>query len=541
MAAKQEFQLQRRIPQELTKDPVVLTYLGHLVGRTKPPTQTEIAEQTGVSRKTVVRTLTRSGLWDEVRLLETELKFQTRDITREIELVYLGHLAARTSPPSYAELAAEKGVSKQVVYDAVKAVGLQEKLARLRKETSPGEVFTPSRESAWFLGVLFGNRGKVDKSRNELSLTMSPEEEAVLTRFQDIGTSLLSTEKVLKTAVIHQTDGGNRRVSFHSHRGIRETGSFTKAERARKMRKDFKWVLSDQYVTHFASGVLDASAAIVQKGQSQGVFINTGFEDTADYLETMFRRLGVTGVRKETTVYTRALAPKNLDEPGDFDDEFAFSDEMDNTISEPRYVIKIQRREDLQVLAKKVTLHSPAKHALMERWKTVEKKKRTYTFPTSALDIYKEWIKLKDQFGGEPPKTHQITQARLDGQDTFAQSVYTKHFGYDEKTGKSSFVTATNRLLELEALDPQERRRILAKIEVFQKKPYTELELRTEWTKLRFLPGDLTFDRIRQLHRKGETPYPPHLYRRYFGKTDDGKLSFTKAQEVLDQYTTASK
>lgn len=405
-------------------------------------------------------------------------------------------LLTRSKPPSIDDLSDESGLrDKGYIHEILHERGLTEKLRALRE--SPELVYPPSKETAWFIGALFGSGGSFDLSRKEIALRAEEEDTGLVNAFKSTGVELFSDEDQ-KKQVYEKVHNGKTTVSIHTIMGVRALGDFTLKGKVQSIKERHSWVLSELYTSSFLSGIVDSGGYIDTKKGTLSLYAKE--EGTIDFLLDTLRSAGVSSeVLLLGTV--RGIITRKLTET--------------------------------KKLASLVQLRSSLKRKQLDQVKQLpeEKRKRRFANPESAEEIVTEWERLMALNDGVSMASYRIDELYKNEGTLFPSSIYKKYFGGDSKR---NFV-AKQRLDEIVAMDPEERVRVLSDIRVARgTTKATEAELLAEWLRMHKDGIQPTQSEIRKKHRLGETPYSPTLYMRKFGILDDGKsTSFERAVEVL--------
>lgn len=406
-------------------------------------------------------------------------------------------------PRSYRSIAAVFGVPDTTVYHIAQRKGFTGLLAEMKEGPKEFE-FLRGQDVAWFLGAMVaaGIRHQNHDADRQIGIEFRSKDPHTLEAVRQTGERLfgIPAEELNKYAT--------PRVVFKNHAISDALGDFGYGEKVGTIRHRHSWVLDDQYVARFASGVIDASPEKVFTGKNLRIKLHTEDIQTARFYLDMFIRLGIEGA-------------------------YLYYADGDKTHLKG---VAITNLRDMQRLANQITSVNPDIQIQLNQLKRGEVKRAFTDKPSSIQEVVDEWNNLR-QMLGETFSEETVNRLFHQGDTRFPARVYSFYFGKSSEPGElSTFVRARDALMHLVSLSPAEAEKIIAEMSI-RRRRLPRADLLAAWKDLveRFGP-DVSSHKVTIAYKKGETPYDVGTYAGYFGIPDGGgKRSYPLARERLNE------
>lgn len=437
-------------------------------------------------------------------------KPQNKEITNYYkELIREVHEEKRSYIPTYREVALEFNRTPSAVVSITRRnPELIKALSDARKEAKNNVTFIPSKEMAWFLGMLTGSSGVVDSTFGFIRFTNADENLRQI--FKETGETLLAKDSPhLQGYEKKKQENSNKSINFFSQRHTDALGNFTRAEKTNTLKERHPWVLDDEYIDTFISGVFDSGSSIWVSAANRQIEFMTSHADVAGFYVEMLVKIG--------------LNPNII---------------INKKRGEIRSVA-IHQIKDLKQFATRINTLSQEKQKKLDAIKNSETKKGNGKKVHSPGEILTEWKRLKKKLN-RTPTTGDILELRAKGETPYSRSIYIKYFGVNEE-GKATFARAEQFLEELATLKPSEAKKRMSHIEILKvnsnRKKYNDEELIEEWGKVVTLAGpNPTRNVLLQLYKEKKIKIHERIFINYFGRDPlTNKVSFKIARDRLNQ------
>lgn len=335
-------------------------------------------------------------------------------------------LDAGSTYRSYPALGRDHGTSRKSIEGILKRSGLNVPYGQLREEQQNvlTELFPHTPEVAWFLGMVFGNSGRVET--NPPAITFTNANAAKLEAFRQSGEHILGRPGLTDTRRDNDENFTTSSVSFNSTKHVAALGDFHKPEKPHTVRERHDWVRFEPFLSHFVSGVFDSGGFLKWQGTKRQIDFYTSIPDVAEFYKDLLVRMGITRARIL---------------PGRTPDAEVLG-------------VRIGTLEDIKTFADKVSSVDGQTQEQLDALKTAEKRRGVVKNPESIAEIVDE-LRRVSAIVGHFPTSDDIQTLRDSEEPTF--SVWTlRRFLGDMENGKTSFSAARVRGTHLLSLEGAE-------------------------------------------------------------------------------------
>lgn len=365
------------------------------------PSTAEFSTQFGYSPKTVYDFLSKAGLTKEKKIAKQERQGQVLGSRMAQNLASFVHeeiinfrAGEISSIIPIEELITKFGYSRGYISRILRITGLREERQAIQAEnTRLAEIFTPSSELAWILGVLAGG-GSVDRNNGEISLGRS--REGLDSTFISVGEKLFKLNVRYKNLMI----GGEKecqRPRFFDISLARALGDLRVDGWPHTILERYSWIFKNEaYMWVFLTGIFDTRVS-VEVGKNRQMKFNSINPAAISFMLDLFSRVGI---RRPFVTYSEGKLSR----------------------------VTIKNIKDLKFIAENIHSYVPDKE---EKLRLLRKQslKDGYERALSGNEVIAEWTRLCSEVLGHVPTCQEINWLYRQGKTKWTSTTYAYHFG----------------------------------------------------------------------------------------------------------------